>query len=782
MPKGRGQRKRFYRHRRGHGPHTGPGSGPASGASAHLRVALAGNPNAGKTSLFNALTGQHQHIGNYPGVTVEKKVGYIYGEDQVVEVVDLPGTYSLTAYSLEEVVARDFVLREKPDLIVDVLDSTNLERNLYLLLQFQELGVPVLGVLNMSDEAEEQGLRIDHEQLSTILGIPLIKTIGHRGVGVDTLKEMIFRIVKGETKVIDRRVNYGRELESQRRKLRDLLALDREFADRYSIDWIAIKLLEDDRDAAEKVQAEHNDPLIVLQAAQNARSWIRKHFNEDSSVVVAEQRYAYIHGAIRETVKRDQVRDRINLTEKLDKIALNRYGGLFVFFIAMFLVYQFTFTLGNPLSDLIDRGFGWLSGALSAALPAGILRDLLVDGIIGGVGGVLVFLPLVMFLFFGLAFLEDTGYMARAAFVMDRFFHLFGLHGRSFIPFMIATGCAVPAVMSARTLVNPRDRIITILVTPLLMCGAKAPVVAMLAAAFFPKSAALVFWLVWLMGWLIAFGIALLFRKTLFRGEAAPFVMELPPYRMPTVRAMVSHMWERAWLYLHKAGTIILAASVVVWFLLNFPMTESDAVAEEPGAASQTEMSEGRPASFVAPSSLVASARAGELTGHPDPTGDPAQAEPTASPQAAASDQSLDPAQERLLNSYAGRVGTALEGVLAPAGFDWKIAIALFSGVAAKEVIISTLAIVYNEVDAGEEATGLAVRQRITNDPAYSPAVALSLMFFVLIYMPCIATLGVVKRELGTWRWPLFMAVYTLLVAYGLSVAIYQASVLLGLG
>ncbi|MCB2199432.1 ferrous iron transport protein B [bacterium] len=711
-----------------------------------FRIALAGNPNAGKTSLFNALTGQHQHIGNYPGVTVEKKIGFFNTQDISLEITDLPGTYSLTAYSIEEVVARDFVMYEQPDLIVDVIDSTNIERNLYLLLQFRELGVPVVGVLNMMDEAEEKGIQIDHEQLGTILGIPFVKTVGHRGTGVQELVDLLLSLARGEETIEGRPVNYGRELEGQREDLVAELALDPSFSSQFSLDWMAIKLLEEDEDAIAKVKGSHFQAEQIIEHAARARTWIKRHFNEEAGVVVAEQRYAYIHGAVRETVKKKRPRHRITTTERIDRIALNRFGGLFVFFAMMFLVYQFTFAIGNPLSDLIDAGFGALGQLVTTLLPASLLRDLVVDGIIGGVGGVLVFFPLVMLLFFGLAFLEDTGYMARAAFVMDHFFHLFGLHGRSFIPFMIATGCAVPAVMSARTLVNPRDRIITVLVTPLLMCGAKSPVIAMLAAAFFPEKSALIFWLVWLAGWLIAFTIALVFRRTLFKGEAAPFVMELPPYRMPTFRAMVQHMWERGVLYLRKAGTIILAASIVLWFLLNFPQRTADTL----------------------------------------PVSDPQMAQVE---QTVAVDTAMDEnkaLQDDLVYSYAGRIGHAMEPILRPAGFDWKIGVALLSGAAAKEVIVSTMGIVYGvgEADPDQEASAerAPLRERIASDPTYSRATALALMFFVLIYFPCIATLAVVKKELGSWKWSAFLAVYTVIVAWALAVTVYQTGVLFGLG
>ncbi|MFH0883191.1 MAG: ferrous iron transport protein B [bacterium] len=739
----------------------GAPGGRGRGGKRRYIVALAGNPNAGKTSIFNALTGQHQHIGNYPGVTVEKKVGYVETDDLQIEFVDLPGTYSLTAYSLEEVVTRDFVVREQPDLIVDVLDSTNLERNLYLLLQFQEFGIPVVGVLNMMDEAEEMGIDVDSEHLGSILGIPFVKTVGHKGRGVRDLVNMVIDFAKGDRTPGERRIDYGRELEGQRQRLLEQLLTDGEFAEHYTLDWLAIKLLEGDADAEVKIRLEHLQATKVLKEASRAREWIRKHFNEDSSVVVGEQRYAYIHGAVRETVQHRTKLQRIDFTEMIDRIALNRYGGIFIFLGVMFLVYQFTFALGNPLSDLIDSGFSILGRLLTSVMRAGLLRNMLVDGIIGGVGGVLVFFPLVMLLFLSLSLLEDSGYMARAAFVMDRFFHLFGLHGRSFIPFMIATGCAVPAVMSARTLVNPRDRIITVLVTPLLMCGAKSPVIAMLAAAFFTEHSALVFWAIWAAGWLIAFLTALVFRKTMFRGEAAPFVMELPPYRMPTIRGAMTHMWERGALYLRKAGTIILAASLVIWFLLTFPSLPRNHSQAPQTTSMDTGISVVPGGDFVNPDLTVNSAQTVLLTGSNTTT----------------------LRSERLQHSYAGRIGRALEPALKFAGFDWKIGIALISGTAAKEVIISTMGIVYGveDVDASQRGNGARphLREMVAGDSAYSPAMALALMMFVMIYMPCIATLAVVRKELGTWKWSAFLALYTLILAYGLAVVVYQGYILI---
>ena len=723
-------------------------------------VALAGNPNAGKTSLFNALTGQVQHVGNYPGVTVDKISGQASIDGRSVEVVDLPGTYSLTAYSIEEIVTRDFVLKEKPDVVIDVVDSTNLERNLYLLLQFQELGVPVVGALNMADEAESKGIHIDVDQLSKLLGIPLIRTVASRGIGKAEVMQAVFDVLDQRVDTNERHLNYGPELEEKHEEMMVVLRTDRAFTARYSLHWMAIKLLEEDIDAIKKVRDEHSHADEVLAKAKQAVTWISKHFGQDAEVVVGEQRHAYIRGAIKEAVRIDpKPENHRDPTDIIDSVVLNRYLGVPIFFLVMLAIYSLTFLLGNPLAGWVEHGVAWLGMLASNVLPEGILQDFVVNGIIAGVGGVLVFFPIVMLLFLGLSFLEDVGYMARAAFVMDRFMHLFGLHGRSFIPLMVSTGCAVPGVMSARTLINPKDRTLTVLISPLMMCGAKTPVVAMLCAAFFPRHAAIVFWCIWLFGWALAFSVAFVFRRTLFRGEDSPFVMELPPYRMPTLRGVASHMWHRSWSYVKKAGTFILAASVIIWSLLTFPSTDHlrpvyDAQVQTVRAEAQKQLA--RPHLPPDVRTRLANDRDEAI-------------------RAIRAEQRMNEAAY----SVAGRMGRFIEPVMQPAGFDWKMNVALFSGIAAKEVIISTMGIVYGigEADPDKESGELEatpLKERLRADPTYTPLTVLSLMVFVMVYIPCIATLAVTRKELGSIKWPAFMAGFTLLVAYVLSVAVYQ--------
>jgi ferrous iron transport protein B len=738
---------------------------PAVAAESLPVVALAGNPNAGKTSLFNAITGQNQHVGNYPGVTVDKVTGRVTIDARQLEIVDLPGTYSLTAYSIEEVVTRDFVLTQRPDVVVDVVDTTNLERNLYLLLQLQELGVPVVGALNMSDEAESKGILVDVELLSGLLGIPLVRTIGSKGVGKDELLRAVLDVIDGRKASGERHLNYGPELEEKHEDILRELETDPGFARSFTLHWVAIKLLEGDPDARAKVLAHHSDAERVLQVAKQASDWVAAHFGQDPEVVVGEQRYAYIRGACREAVRVTPRKDgHRETTELVDTVVLNRVLGVPIFFLVMLAIYAMTFLLGNPASDLVQRGFSWLGTWLGTVLPQGVLHDFLVDGVIAGVGGVLGFFPLAMFLFLGLSFLEDVGYMARAAFVMDKFLHLFGLHGRSFIPLMVSTGCAVPGVMSARTLTNPRDRIVTVLISPLMMCGAKTPVIAMLCAAFFPKYPVLVFWGLWMFGWATAFVSGLVFRKTLFRGEDSPFVMELPPYRLPTIRGVFTHMWQKSASYVRKAGTFILAASVVIWAALSFPKPSEYAVDYEAEAARTSEQAEVALAAADLP--------------------DTERTRLTAERDSAITSLEHRKRLEEAQYSVAGRVGRFVQPVMQYAGFDWKINIALFSGLAAKEVIISTLGIVYGmgEVEApegAEETADSPLTAAFRSDPAYSPGMALALMVFVMIYVPCIATLAVARKELGSLKWPAFMAGYTLVFAWLAAVAVHQLGRLL---
>ncbi len=701
-----------------------------------LRVALAGNPNAGKTTLFNSLTGAHHKVGNYPGVTVERREGTRVRDGRKYHFIDLPGIYSLTAYSIDEVVARDFLLDEKPDVIVDVLDSTNLERHLYLCLQFQELGIPVVGALNMSDEAEAKGVRIDDKALTAVLGIPMVKTVGPKGAGLDALLDQIDLIVDGRWKS-DRYVRYGEELESKLDALEKLIAADPGFPGR----WLAVKLIEKDANAVERLGT-HPDAPRVAQAARDAVVWIERHYGKDAEIIVSEQRYGYIRGAVKEAVQIVRQPD-FTMTETIDRFIMHPLLALPIFVLVLWSTFQVTFLLGEYPMRWLETFFLFLSRGVESVVGPGLLRSLLVDGVIGGVGGVFSFVPLIIILFFMLSILEDVGYMSRAAFATDKLLHSFGLHGQSIFPMMLGFGCSVPAIMAARTLKSRRDRIITILIIPLMSCGAKLPVYVLLAAVFFPAHAANMVMLVYAVGVGLALVSALVLKRTVLRGDPTPFVMELPPYRSPTLSGVLWHVWEKSWQYIQKAGTVILAASILIWAVTSFPV--------------------------YSPSTAEMAALQAEFTAaHPE-------ADQTAR------DAWIDTVgvERSLEYSIAGRIGKILEPVVRPLGFDWKVAVATVTGFAAKEVVVSTLGILYRVgTDETEESEGL--RTALRKDPVWNPLVALVMMLFILVIPPCFATLATVKAELG-WGWLGFLVAFLLALGWLLGFAVYQVGSLAGL-
>lgn len=685
-------------------------------------IALAGNPNAGKTTLFNAITGARQRVGNYPGVTVERREGIIHYEGREYRFVDLPGTYSLTAYSIDEVVARDFLLDERPDLIVDVIDSTNLERHLYLCLQFQELGIPVMGALNMSDEAEGKGISIDADALAAILGIPMVKTVGSKEKGVTELMEAISAMV-GSCSGCEKTIYYGDELEVYLARIEKEIGKDEGFVMTYPSRWMAVKLLEKDSHAR-KLLDKHPGKSKIIAEADEAIAWVEKHYGKDAEIIVSEQRYAYIRGAVREVVKVKKVHD-FSITEAIDKVVMNRFLALPIFLAVLWVVFQLTFTLGEVPMVWLEESFASLSVFVGNVLPDGWFSSLIADGIIAGVGGVLSFVPLIIILFFFMSLLEDLGYMSRAAFATDKFLHAFGLHGQSIFPIMVGFGCSVPAIMAARTLKNPRDRIVTILIIPFMSCGAKLPVYVLLAKAFFPKNPGAMVMLIYGIGFLIGLVAALIFKKTIARGDATPFVMELPPYRLPTLRGILWHVWEKTWHYAKKAGTIILLASILIWASTAFPVY--------------------RPA------------ESGEIATFLDRLGD--------------DELEIELGRLQLENSIAGKLGHFMEPIFRPMGFDWRIGIATITGFAAKEVVVSTLGVLYHT----EEEDSL--REALANDPGFNPAIALALMLFVLIIPPCLATLATIKAELG-WKWLGVSVSFNLALGWVLATIVYKVGML----
>ncbi len=679
-------------------------------------VALAGNPNSGKTTVFNEITGARQHVGNYPGVTVEKKEGEREFAGRALHVVDLPGTYSLTAYSIEEIVARDFVIEEHPDVIVDVVDASNLERNLYLTSMFIELDVPVVVALNMMDVAEARGKHIDVTLLAELLGVRVVPLVARRGEG---MKELLAAIVDaadhGQGQEVH--VNFGPELEPHIAQLAGEIS-SRELADHLPARWLSIKLLEDDAQIRRRFEAAGEAGRAVLARAEEARRHLEQMIGDDAEVALADRRYGFVSGACREAITDAQLQ-RTDWSERVDAVVANRVIGLPVFFLFMWLMFEMVFRLGNPLMGWLDTFFAWLGTLTRATVPPGQLQSLLADGIIGGVGGVLVFLPNILLLFLAISFLEDSGYMARAAFVVDRIMHQVGLHGKSFISMLIGFGCTVPAVLSTRMLESPRERLVTILVVPLMSCGARLPVYILLAGAFFPAAwAGKVIFAVYALGVFLALLMARLFSKFLLTGPSRPFVMELPPYRWPTLKGTAVHMWDRGWMYVKKAGTTILAMSICMWFLLSHPTLPPDATLTD--------------------------------------------------------EQSARAAIE---HSYAGRLGKFLEPALRPLGFDYRIATSLVAGLAAKEIVVSTMATVHSLGES--DATSRELREALRRDPVFNPLVAVTLMVFVLIYIPCAATVAAIYKETGSWRWTGFAVGYTCVLAWAVAFVVYQVGRLL---
>ncbi len=687
-------------------------------------IALAGNPNSGKTSIFNALTGSHHKVGNYPGVTVEKREGVVEFQGEELHVVDLPGTYSLTAYSLDEVVARDFVLNEKPDIIVDILDSTNLERNLYLLLQLIELGLPVVAALNMTDEAAEKGIMIDHATLSKTLGLPMVPTVGSRGEGVDKLLEAA--VFSMDRRTLPRMPSYGDDIEVHITKITELLASDAEFMANYSPRWIAIKLIEKDPDAQQRIQT-HPRVGEIAAAQETAWHWIKLHYGKDAEIILSEQRYGYIHGAVAETMHRKKLRG-ISLTERIDRFVMHPLIGLPIFFFVIWGIFKFTFAIGNYPVVWLELLFGHLEGAVQlSGLPA-IVQSLLINGIIHGVGGVLSFVPLIVILFFCISILEDTGYIARAAFLTDHFLHAIGLHGQSFMPLMLGFGCSVPAIMATRTLKSPKERIATIMAIPFISCGGKLPIYVLLAGTFFPKNASTVVMLMYAAGVVLSILSTYFLRRTVLRGQSMPFVMELPPYRMPTFKGVLWHVWEKTWSYARKAGTIIMAVSILMWVITTFPKAKGiDAYAAQARASLTS-----------AQSSL-----------------DPALAEVQVSALVR---------QYQLEHSIAGSIGKFIEPVLAPIGFNWKIGVALLPGLSAKELVVSTLGVLYG-APVSEDDSSPSLRQSLREAPDWSPRIALALMIFIMVMPPCFASLATIRAEAGD-KWLAFQVIYSLVLAW----------------
>ncbi|AKB79219.1 Ferrous iron transport protein B [Methanosarcina horonobensis HB-1 = JCM 15518] len=645
-----------------------------------IRVALTGNPNVGKTTVFNAITGSRQKVGNWPGVTVEKKTGIKEYGGRILEIVDLPGTYSLTAYSADEVVARDYILEEKPDVVIQVLDSTNLERNLYLTTQLLEIGTNLILALNMSDLAERKGEDVNIPVLEKLLGISLIRTTANEGKGInELLDEIILR--SGSASSFPNKIEYNKKIEDEIRQLERILAEDEALMTRYPSRWLSIKLLEGDENAHSKLSSS-NVQFKVNKFLSNLIS-------EEYEAEMADKRYEFISRVLPQ-VSKGRV-ERMSSSDMIDKVLTSRYLGIPIFLALMWGMFELTFTFATPFMELIDMFFGSLAKIVAVNIDSPWLSSLLGDGIIAGVGSVMLFVPNIFILFFLLALLEDSGYLARAAFIMDRLMYSMGIQGKSFIPMLMGFGCSVPAVMATRTLEDRADRLITMMVTPFMSCGARMPVYVLLAGTFFGKQAGSVIFGIYVLGIIVAIVSAKLFRSIIFKGKPSSFIMELPPYHSPSAGNSFKYMMNQGSLYLKRVGTVIVGGVVVIWLLAYFPQGVEYGSAE----------------------------------------------------------------------SYIGSLGKLIEPLVAPIGFDWKIAISLIFGFLAKEVVIGSLGTLYGTgADEGMLSSALVA------DPIFTPAVALGLMVFTLLYVPCIGAVAVIKKESGSWKWMLFAAAYSTAMAW----------------
>ena len=715
----------------------------AKGKLRTINVALVGNPNCGKTSLFNIASGAHEHVGNYSGVTVDAKEGFFDFQGYHFRIVDLPGTYSLSAYTPEEIYVRKHIIDETPDVIINVVDASNLERNFYLTTQLIDMIVRMVIALNMYDELEASGNKLDYLKLSQLFGVPMVPTVCRKGEGVDKLFHVIIGIYEGsdfltqkkaeirtevledlrdwhETYVPDHKfgshseeehirprgifrhihINHGPELERSIQAVKKLISVNEQIRHKYSTRFLAIKLLEDDKDIELFVETLPNGGEILALRDKEVQR-IYNVMNEDSEQAITDAKYGFITGALKETFT-DNHMEKEQTTRVIDSIVTHRIWGYPIFFLFLYIMFEGTFVLGDYPMQGIEWLVDQLGNLIRNNMAEGPLKDMLVDGIIGGVGGVIVFLPNILILYFFISVMEDSGYMARAAFIMDKIMHRMGLHGKSFIPLIMGFGCNVPAIMASRTIEDRKCRLITMLVNPLMSCSARLPIYLVMVGAFFPNQASFVLLCIYATGIILAVLMARLFSKFLVKGDDAPFVMELPPYRMPTTKSILRHTWEKGAQYLKKMGGIIMIASIIIWFLGYYPQHDAyETVAEQ---------------------------------------------------------------QE---NSYIGQIGKAVEPVIEPLGFDWKLGIGLISGVGAKELVVSTLGVLYtNEEDV--ENVNLSNRIPIT------PLAALAYMLFVLIYFPCIATLAAIKQESGSWKWALFAAGYTTVLAWCIAFVVYQ--------
>ena len=689
-----------------------------------INVALVGNPNCGKTSFFNFVSGAHERVGNYSGVTVDAKEGTTTFEGYQLNIVDLPGTYSLSAYSPEELYVRKQLVEHTPDIILNVIDSSNLERNLYLTTQLVDMHLSIVCALNMFDETEKRGDKVDYDKLSELFGIPMIPTVFKTGRGVDDLLRMVIKLYEGnedeESHYRHIHIYHGHEIENGISHIQKYLKTDASLRHRYSTRNLGIKLLEGDKDIEALIKTLPNANEI-LKARDQAAARVKEETLEDSETAIMDAKYGFIHGALKEaSFETGDNKDTYLMTHYLDRAITNKYLGFPIFIAMIWLMFEVTFSLGQYPMDWIESFVGWIGEMVGSSMPEGPFKAMIIDGIIGGVGSVIVFLPQILILYFFISFMEDSGYMARAAFIMDKLMHKMGLHGKSFIPLIMGFGCNVPAVMATRTIESKRSRLITMLILPMMSCSARLPIYIMIIGTFFARQyQSMVMFSLYIIGIVMAVLISRLFSKYLISGEDTPFVMELPPYRFPTAKAMARHTWEKGKQYLKKMGGVILVASIIVWALGYFPHND-------------------------------------QLT-----------------------------QREQQEQSYIGMIGKTIEPVFRPQGFDWKLDVGLISGIGAKEIVASTLGVLYadnesvaDDSDADNDSTKYSLLHTQMTADGITPLAAYCFLLFVLLYFPCIATIAAIKSETGSWKWALFAAVYTTVLAWITSAVVYQIGML----
>lgn len=709
-----------------------------------IKVALVGNPNAGKTSLFNFASGAHEHVGNYSGVTVNSKEGYFKHKGYQIVIVDLPGTYSISAYTPEELYVRGHIVNDKPDVIINVVAASNLERNLYLTTELIDMQAHFVIALNMYDELQNSGNSFDYEMFSKMIGVPVVPTNSRSGDGISHLFDAVVRKYENQNKYLKHvNIYYGNTIENAISRLSILMDKLHFPLTQFPQRYIAVKLLEKDSDITNYVSLQDNGGKLLSLRDELVKD-VESIMKEDSESAFTNARYGYVSGALIETYKEKDA-DPFHLTQTLDKLVTNRYVGFPIFLLFMLVMFECTFRLGAYPMDWIDAGVGALGDWLKHNMSEGMLKDLLIDGVIGGVGGVIVFLPNILILYAFISFMEDSGYMARAAFIMDKVMHKMGLHGKSFIPLVMGFGCNVPAVMATRTIESRNSRMITMLINPFMSCSARLPVYLLFAGAFFKQEAGLVLFGLYFTGILLAILSARLFKQFLFKGEDSPFVMELPPYRIPTAKSVGIHMWEKARQYLKKMGGVILIASIIVWFLGYFPLHQTENVKFE----KQIEKIE-QTFSEKKLSQADKDEKVSEIT--------------------------KEQRQYHQSNSYIGKIGHFIEPVMRPLGFDWKISVSLLSAMPAKEIAVSTLSVLYT----GEEDAETSLQQRLASDsqpdgtPTFNQVTVVAFLLFVLIYFPCIATIVAIKEESGSWKWGLFSIFYSTSLAWLVALLVNQ--------